>query len=80
MAAVPKNLKFLLFGMGPKFHATVAFIMEILAFACLVIGIVSGVKYEAVFELWSTEWFLIAIALFIWGLWSWLCAYVAAKE
>lgn len=78
--AVPKGLKFLLFGMGPKFHATVAFIMEILALAALIIGIVSGVKYEAVFSLWSTEYFLISIALFIWGFWSWLCAYFAAKE
>jgi len=79
MAAVPDNLKFLLFGMGPKFHATVAMIIECLALASLVLGIVSGFKNDAV-GLWSTEWFLIAIVLFIWGLWAWLTAYVAAKE
>jgi hypothetical protein len=79
MAAVPKKLKFVLFGMGPKFHGTVAFIMEILGFITLVLGIISGFKNDAV-GLWSTEWFLIAIVLFIWGLWSWLCAYTAAKD
>ena len=79
MAAVPKNLKFLLFGMGPKWHATAAFVVEMLAVICLILGIVSAALNDAV-GIWSTEWFLIAIALFIWGLWSWLCAYVAAKE
>ena len=79
MAAVPENLKFLLFGMGPKFHATVAFIMEILAFISLVLGIICAFQNDTI-GIWSTEWFLIAIALFIWGLWAWLCAYVAAKE
>jgi hypothetical protein len=79
MAAVPDNLKFLLFGMGPKFHATVAMVLEILAFISLVLGIISGFMDKAV-GLWSTEWLLIAIVLFIWGLWAWLCAYTAAKE
>jgi hypothetical protein len=79
MAAVPKKLKSLLFGFGPKVHGTVAFIMEILGLACLVVGIISGFKNDAV-GLWSTEWFLIAIVLFIWGLWHWLCAYAAAKD
>ena len=79
MAAVPKELKFLLFGMGPKFHATAAMILEALALACLIVGIVAGFQYEQI-GMWSTEWFLIAIVLFIWGLWSWLCAYTAAKE
>jgi len=79
MAAVPKKLKFLLFGMGPKWHATAAFVVEILAVICLILGIVSGFIDDSV-GLWSTEWFLIAIALFIWGLWSWLTAYVAAKD
>jgi hypothetical protein len=78
MAAVPKKLKFLLFGMGPRFHGTVALVLEFLGLACLIVGIVSGVKDETV-GMWSTEWFLVAIALWIWALWSWLTAYVAAK-
>jgi hypothetical protein len=79
MAAVPKNLKFVLFGMGPKFHGTVAVILEFLALACLILGVIAASMNDAV-GIWSTEWFLIAIALFLYGIWSWLCAYVAAKE
>ncbi|MBA7620540.1 hypothetical protein ES703_27891 [subsurface metagenome] len=79
MAAVPNGLKCLLFGKGAKFHAVAAMVIECLAFASLVLGIVSGFRNNAV-GLWSTEWFLIAIALFIWGLWSWIAAYAAAKE
>ena len=79
MAAVPKKLKSLLFGMGPKINATFATVLEFLGLACLIVGIISGFKNDAV-GLWSTEWFLIAIVLFIWGLWHWLCAYAAAKD
>ena len=79
MAAVPKELKFLLFGKGPKFHARAAIFLEVLGLACLIMGIISGVMDRAL-GLWAIYWFLIAIALFIWGLWSWLTAYVAAKE
>jgi Mn2+/Fe2+ NRAMP family transporter len=79
MAAVPKKLKFLLFGRGPKFHAMVAIVLEFLGLACLIVGIISAVTEKDV-GMWSTEWFLITIALWIWALWSWLTAYVAAKE
>jgi hypothetical protein len=79
MAAVPKKFKFLLFGMGPKFHATVAIILEFLGLICLILGIISGFTDETV-GMWSTEWFLVTIALWIWALWSWLTAYLAAKE
>ena len=67
-------------GMKSKFLATCAIILEVLALAALVLGIISGVRYEAIFELFSTEYFLIAIALFVWGLWVWLAGYFAAKE
>jgi len=79
MAAVPKKLKFLLFGMGAKWHAQVAMVLEFLGLACLIVGIISGAMDKAL-GLWSTEWFLLAIAIWIWGLWAWLCAYTAAKE
>jgi hypothetical protein len=79
MAAVPKKLRFLLFGMGPRWHATAALVLEILGLACLIVGIVSGFRDRPV-GLWSTEWFLITIALWIWAIWSWLCAYTAAKD
>jgi hypothetical protein len=79
MATVPKGLKFLLFGRGPTFHAKAALIMEVLGLACLIMGILSGAMDRAL-GLWSTEWFLITIALWIWALWSWLTAYTGAKE
>ena len=79
MAAVPQNLKFLLFGMGARFHATVAIILETLGLACLILGIISAFQNDSI-GIWSTEWFLITIALWIWALWSWFTAYVAAKE
>ena len=79
MAAVPKKLKFLLFGKGPKFHAQAALFLEALGLLCLILGIIAGFMDSTV-GLWSTEWFLIAIALWIWGLWSWLTAYVGAKD
>jgi hypothetical protein len=79
MAAVPKNLKFLLFGRGPKFHGTVAIVLEMLGLACLIVGIVAGVTNKELGMI-STEWFLVVIAIWIWSLWSWLTAYVAAKD
>ncbi|MBA7581203.1 MAG: hypothetical protein GH159_05115 [Dehalococcoidia bacterium] len=79
MAEVPKGLKCLCFGMCPKCLAIVAWVLEILGLASLVLGIVSGFRNNAV-GLYSTEWFLIAIALFILGLWVWLVAYAAARE
>jgi len=79
MAAVPKELKFLLFGRGPKFHATVAMVLEFLGLACLILGIIGGVMDKEL-GLWPTYWFFLAIALWIWALWSWLTAYAGAKE
>jgi hypothetical protein len=79
MVAVPKKFKFLLFGMGPRFHGTLAFVLEIIGLVFLILGMISGFTDETV-GMWSTEWFLVTIALWIWALWSWLCAYTAAKE
>jgi len=79
MAAVPKELQFLLFGRGPNFHARVAMILEVLGLACLIVGII-GSAINSALGLGSTHWILIAIALWIWALWSWLTAYFAAKE
>jgi hypothetical protein len=79
MAAVPKKLKFLLFGMGPKFHAQAALILEALGLICFIMGIISGAMAREL-GLMPSYWFLMAIALWIWGLWSWLTAYVGAKE
>jgi len=80
MAAVPKKLRFLLFGMGPKFHAIVAMVLEFLGLGCLIVGIVGSVIDKGLGMWWPTDWFFVAIALWIWALWSWLTAYVAAKD
>ena len=80
MAAVPKKLRFLLFGMGAKFHATVAIVLEFVGLGCLIVGIVGSVTDQGLGMWWPTDWFFVAIALWIWALWSWLTAYVAAKD
>lgn len=77
--AVPKKLKFMLFGMGPKVNAIVATVLEFLGLASLIVGIISGFTDKAI-GMWSTEFFLVTIALWIWALWLWLCAYLAAKD
>jgi len=79
MAAVPKELKFLLFGKGPKFHARAAMFLEALGLVCLILGIIGGAMNKEL-GLAPTYWFLMTIAIWIWALWSWLTAYVAAKE
>jgi hypothetical protein len=56
-----------------------ACVLEAAGLVFLVLGMISGFKDETV-GMWSTEWFLVTIALWIWALWMWLCAYTAAKE
>jgi hypothetical protein len=79
MADVPKDLKFLIFGRGPKFHAQAAIILELVGLVCLVIGIISAAANNGL-GLGSGNWFLLTIALWLWGMWSWFTAYVGAKE
>ena len=79
MADVPKGLKPLMFGRGPKFHARVSLVLEILGLVSLVLGIISAATDEAL-GLGATNWILIAIAVWIWAFWSWLTAYFGAKE
>ena len=79
MAEVQKGLKLLLFGRGPKFHARVSLVLEFLGLASLVLGIISGAT-DDVMGMGATNWILIAIALWLWGLASWFTAYHAAKE
>jgi hypothetical protein len=79
MATVPKELRFLLFGRGPKFHAKAALILEALGLICLIMGIIAGAMSKEL-GLAPSYWLLMAIALWIWALWSWLTAYVGAKE
>jgi hypothetical protein len=79
MADVPKNLKFLIFGRGPKWHAQAAISLELIGLICLILGIISAVTNNEL-GLGSGNWFLLTIALWLWGIWSWFTAYFGAKE
>ena len=79
MAQIPENLRFLLFGRGPRWHARVSLVLDFLGLGCLVVGIV-GDAANRVPGLEPGNWFLMAIGLWVWGLWSWIAAYAGAKE
>ena len=79
MQEIPKDLKFLLFGRGARWHAWVATILTCLGLGSLIVGIV-GDAINRVPGLEPTNWFIMAVGLWVWGLWAWLCAYTAAKE
>jgi hypothetical protein len=83
MAGTFKDPLLLLFGKGKrlyKFHAWTALALDFLGTACLVVGIiVAALDRELVLE--PLYWILIAIALWVGGLWSWLCAKnIAGKD
>ena len=79
MADVPENAKYLLFGYGPRLHALMAFIANLLGIAALILGLVSAATRTSI-GLDGTTWFLLTIVLFIWSLSFWLSAYFGAKE
>jgi len=79
MAEIPKDMKFLLFGFGAKWHAQCMMALNWLGLASLIVGIISGAMGKAL-GLCSTDWLLIAIALWVWGLGSWFTSYHALKE
>lgn len=79
MAEIPKDLKFLLFGRGARWHARSGMVLDVLGLVCFIVGIVGDVANK-VPGLEPTNWFLMAIGLWVWGLWGWFCAYTAAKE
>ena len=79
MAEIPQNLKFLLFGKGPRWHAKVALGLDSAGIVTLILGIISAATNNAL-GLGSGNWFLLTIALFLWGLHAWFCAYFGAKE
>jgi hypothetical protein len=79
MADIPKDMKFLLFGFGAKWHAKCMMALNWLGLASLIVGIISAAIGKSL-GLGATNWLLIAIAFWVWGLASWLTAYHAAKE
>jgi hypothetical protein len=79
MAEIPKDMKFMLFGFGARWHAKCTMALNFLALASFIVGIISAALGNAL-GLGATNWLLIAIALWLWDVWSWLTAYRAAKE
>ena len=66
MAEIPKDVKFLLFGKGTKWHARTAMVLDLLGLVCLIIGII-GDAINRTLGLETTHWFLMAIALWVWA-------------
>jgi hypothetical protein len=79
MADVPENAKYLLFGFGPRLHALMAIIANMIGIVALILGIVSAAT-KAPLGLNSTDWFLLTIIFFLWNLSFWFSAYFGAKE
>ncbi len=79
MANVPENAKYLLFGYGPRLHALMAFIANLLWIVSLILGIIS-MAAKTQLGLDGTSWFMLTIILFIWSLSFWFSAYFGAKE
>lgn len=79
MAEIPENAKYLLFGYGPRLHALMALIANLLGIVSLVMGIVSTAM-KSPLGLDGTNWFLLTIIFFLWNLSFWFSAYFGAKE
>jgi hypothetical protein len=79
MAEIPKELKPLLFGKGPRWHAQSMRVLNWLGLVCLIVGII-GDAINRVPGLEPTNWLLLAIALWLWSGGCWLAAYFGAKE
>ena len=79
MADVPDNAKYLLFGYGPRLHALMALVANLLGIVALALGVISAAT-RAPLGLEATTWLLLTLILFIWGLSFWLSAYFGAKE
>jgi hypothetical protein len=78
MSEIPENIKFLLFGFGPEMAARMALAANSLGLVTMILGIIAGATGRSL-GLGATNWFLLTIALFIWGCGQWLVAYFGAK-
>ena len=79
MNEIPRNTMSLLFGFGPQMHAMMAIIANLLGIATTALGIISAARKSSL-GLTTTNWFLLTIILFIWGLSFWFAAYFGARE
>ncbi len=79
MANVPENAKYMLFGYGPRLHALMALIANLLGIVSLILGIISAAA-KIQLGLDGTTWLLLTIIFFLWNLTFWFSAYFGAKE
>jgi hypothetical protein len=79
MAEIPQDLKPLLFGKGPRWHAKAMQVLSWLGLVCLIVGII-GDAINRTLGLESSNWLILAIAFWVWGMGAWLAAYFGAKE
>ena len=79
MADIPKDMRFMIFGKGAKWHARSMMVLNWLGLACLIVGIIAD-AINMTLGLETTHWFIMTIAFWVWGLAAWLTAYFAAKE
>ena len=78
MTEIPQNIKFLLFGFGPEMAARIAIAANLIGLVTMILGVIASATGKPL-GLGATSWFLMSIALFIWGLGQWLVAYLGAK-
>jgi predicted permease len=79
MAEISNEMKFWLFGIGAKWAARLAMVTAWLGLPCLIVGIIASAINKTI-GLGAINWILIVIAIWIFALFCWLSAYVAAKE
>jgi len=78
MSQIPESVKFLLFGFGPEMAARIALVANSIGLVTMILGIIGGATGKTL-GLGATNWFLLTIALFLWGLGQWMVAYFGAK-
>ena len=78
MSQIPESIRFLLFGFGPEMAARMALVANSIGLVTMILGIVAGATGQKL-GLGATNWFLLTIALFVWGLGQWMVAYFGAK-
>jgi hypothetical protein len=79
MAEIPNDVKRRLLEKNPKRCCWVNDILTYLGIIFLVLGIVSDVMNKAI-GLEPTNWFLMAIAFWMLGIFAWFRGYFSAKE
>jgi len=78
MSEVPESIRFLLFGLGPEMAARMSLAANSLGLVAMILGIIAAATGHKL-GLGATNWFLLTIALFIWGWGQWMVAYFGAK-